>query len=64
MPPISSKFNNSVEKKIGKLWLNAKDLNWTYSEFTAFALEIVTILHYRNSVDPSKKAGNKNEKTR
>jgi hypothetical protein len=44
------KFNISVEKKIEKLWLDAKDLGWSFQEFVVFILEILTIMHYRKSV--------------
>lgn len=44
------KFNISVEKKLEKLWLDAKDLGWNFQEFVVFILEILTIMHYRKSI--------------
>lgn len=45
------KFNISVEKKIEKLWLDARGLGWDFRTFVVFILEILTIMHYRRSVD-------------
>ncbi len=45
------KFNISVEKKIEKLWLDARGLGWDFRTFVVFILEILTIMHYRRSLD-------------
>lgn len=51
--PISrthSKFNLSVERKIESMWLDAKELGWDFNRFIVFVIEVMTIMHYRNSI--------------
>jgi hypothetical protein len=44
------KFNITVEKKIERLWLDARQLDWDYQSFVVFILEVLTIMHYRNNL--------------
>jgi hypothetical protein len=51
------KFNITVEKKIERLWLDAKQLDWDYQSFVVFILEVLTIMHYRNNVGQNQETG-------
>jgi hypothetical protein len=51
------KFNITVEKKIERLWLDAKQLDWDYQSFVVFVLEVLTVMHYRNDLGHSQEAG-------
>jgi hypothetical protein len=57
--PVRSKFNISMEKKIERLWLDAKDQGWSFSNFVSVVLEVLTVLHHRDRCFIPEKSGAK-----
>ena len=48
------KFKSSAERKIEKIWTDAKRLEWNYADFIVFTLEVIIALRYRNGVNEEK----------
>lgn len=49
-PPIRTKFNISMEKKIERLWLELVQQGWDYCQFVAVVMEVLTVLHHRKNL--------------
>ncbi len=49
-PLNRTKFNISTEKKIERLWHESEQHGWSFSYFTTVVLEVLTILHHRDSL--------------
>ncbi len=45
--PRASKLKISIEKKIENVWLEWRELGWTYNEFVAHLLEVLVVLNHR-----------------
>jgi len=45
--PRGSKLKLSIEKKIENIWLESKDLGWSYNDFIAHLLEVLVVLNHR-----------------
>lgn len=45
--PRGSKLKISIEKKIENIWLESRDLGWSYNEFVAHLLEVLVVLNHR-----------------
>ena len=48
--PIAPKWKTSIEKKIERVWHNAEDHGWSYSDFVVHLLEVLVILQHRDKV--------------
>jgi len=55
-PPVRTKFNISMEKKIERLWQESDRQGWSYSQFVAVVMEVLTVLHHRNKLVQAKPA--------
>ncbi len=49
-PPVRTKFNISMEKKIEKLLEESERQGWDFNQFVTATLEVLTILHHRNKL--------------
>ncbi len=58
-PPVRTKFNISMEKKIERLWHESDQQGWNYSQFVAVVMEVLTVLHHRNKLVRTKPAHTK-----
>jgi hypothetical protein len=58
-PPVRTKFNISMEKKIERLWQESGRQGWSYSQFVAVVMEVLTVLHHRNRLVQAKPAHKK-----
>ena len=45
--PRGSKLKMSIEKKIENIWLESKDLGWSYNDFISHLLEVLVVLNHR-----------------
>ncbi len=45
--PRGSKLKMSIEKKIENIWLESKELGWSYNDFVAHLLEVLVVLNHR-----------------
>jgi hypothetical protein len=46
----SRKFNTSMERRIERIWFEAKRLGWTYNHFVVCLLESLIVLQQREKV--------------
>jgi hypothetical protein len=51
---VRTKFNISMEKKIERLWRESEKQGWNFNQFVTATLEILTIIHHRNKLEPKK----------
>ena len=58
-PPVRTKFNISMEKKIERLWQESDQQGWNYSQFVSVVMEVLTVLHHRNRLVRTKPAHKK-----
>ncbi len=58
-PPVRTKFNISMEKKIERLWQESDVQGWSYSRFVSVVMEVLTVLHHRNRLVRTKPAHKK-----
>jgi len=58
-PPVRTKFNISMEKKIERLWRESERLGWSYSQFVSVLMEVLTVLHHRNKLQRAEPASTK-----
>src|SRR3974390_2246934 len=58
-PPVRTKFNISMEKKIERLWQESDQQGWSYSQFVSVIMEVLTVMHHRNKLVRSKPAHKK-----
>ena len=58
-PPVRTKFNISMEKKIERLWQESDRLGWSYSQFVSTVMEVLTVMHHRNKLVRAKPAHGK-----
>ena len=58
-PPVRTKFNISMEKKIERLWHESDQQGWSYSQFVSVVMEVLTVMHHRNKLVRSKPAHKK-----
>ncbi len=58
-PPVRTKFNISMEKKIERLWQESDQQGWSYCQFVAVVMEVLTVLHHRNRLVRAKPAHKK-----
>lgn len=58
-PPIRTKFNISMEKKIERLWQESDRQGWSYGRFVSTVMEVLTVLHHRNKLVRAKPADKK-----
>jgi len=58
-PPVRTKFNISMEKKIERLWQESDVQGWSYSQFVSVVMEVLTVLHHRNKLVRTKPAHKK-----
>jgi hypothetical protein len=49
-PPVRTKFNISMEKKIERLWRESERHGWNFSKFITVVLEVLTVLHHRKKL--------------
>jgi hypothetical protein len=45
--PRGSKIKMSIEKKIENIWLESKELGWSYNDFISHLLEVLVVLNHR-----------------
>ena len=45
--PRGSKLKMSIEKKIENIWLESKELGWSYNDFISHLLEVLVVLNHR-----------------
>ncbi len=45
--PRGSKLKLSIEKKIENIWLESKELGWSYNDFVSHLLEVLVVLNHR-----------------
>src|SRR5271166_1311015 len=50
-PPIKTKFNISMEKKIERLLQESERQGWNFSKFVTTVLEVITVLHHRQKLN-------------
>jgi hypothetical protein len=58
-PPVRTKFNISMEKKIERLWQESDRQGWSYSQFVTVVMEVLTVLHHRKRLVQAKPAHKK-----
>jgi hypothetical protein len=58
-PPVRTKFNISMEKKIEKLWQESEQQGWNYSQFVSVVMEVLTVLHHRKKLQRTERAAQK-----
>ena len=46
--PRGSKLKMSIEKKIENIWLESKELGWSYNDFVSYLLEVLVVLNHRS----------------
>jgi hypothetical protein len=46
--PRGSKLKISIEKKIENIWLESKELGWSYNDFVSHLLEVLVVLNHRS----------------
>jgi hypothetical protein len=46
--PRGSKLKISIEKKIENIWLESKELGWSYNEFVSHLLEVLVVINHRS----------------
>jgi hypothetical protein len=45
--PRGSKLKMSIEKKIENIWLESRELGWSYNDFVSYLLEVLVVLNHR-----------------
>jgi hypothetical protein len=60
--PRGSKLKISIEKKIENIWLESKELGWSYNDFIAHLLEVLVVLNHRAFLPKANSNGNGLEK--
>ncbi len=45
--PRGSKLKMSIEKKVENIWLESKELGWSYNDFVSHLLEVLVVLNHR-----------------
>ena len=45
--PRGSKLKMSIEKKIENIWLESRELGWSYNDFISHLLEVLVVLNHR-----------------
>ena len=55
-PPIRTKFNISMEKKIERLWQESERHGWDFSKFVTVVLEVLTVMHHRKKLQHMERA--------
>jgi hypothetical protein len=56
--PRGSKLKMSIEKKIENIWLESKELGWSYNDFIAHLLEVLVVLNHRTFLPKANSNGN------
>jgi hypothetical protein len=60
--PRGSKLKISIEKKIENIWLESKELGWSYNDFVSHLLEVLVVLNHRSVLPKLNPNENSSEK--
>jgi len=60
--PRGSKLKMSIEKKVENIWLESKELGWSYNDFVSHLLEVLVVLNHRTFLPKPNSNENRPEK--